>query len=403
MIGGEYTKAVILIAHPNAADQMRTLAWWGLAMVAAYFTAASLWLRWPRRRGVRVAQYEPPPGISPAVAAYLWERGVSDKPFVVALLNMASKRGLKIEQGPNDYLISRGDSSARLESEEQLIADDLFRGLTSEHYVGGKLISTIDARTNSRCLSQLTTLERTARSVRNALESAIEPELLSSHFAWFVPGLTLTLWCLIAALYPEVDGLRQAQGPGPVLMPALALVAVWALLATIKTLPATLYKLKSHLPGRTPRPLPMVKSDRVVFILLLVALVSLVLFAWITSVPFALQLGGFLMANLFGLVALRTPTAAGYALLAQLSDFRMFLAQVDSDRVNRMNAPTAPSPIAEKYWAWALALNVEHAWGEQLTAAILNRLGPVSATDSVNAVAPEGGRAGAEIMDLHLR
>jgi hypothetical protein len=147
----------------------------------------------------------------------------------------------------------------------------------------------------------------------------------------------------------------------------------------------------------------MVKSDRVVFILLLVALVSLVLFAWITSVPFALQLGGFLMANLFGLVALRTPTAAGYALLAQLSDFRMFLAQVDSDRVNRMNAPTAPSPIAEKYWAWALALNVEHAWGEQLTAAILNRLGPVSATDSVNAVAPEGGRAGAEIMDLHLR
>jgi hypothetical protein len=316
---------------------------------------------------------------------------------------MSSKGWLKIEQGPNDYLISRGDPSAQLEAEEQVIADDLFRGLTSEHYVGGKLVSTIDARTNSRCLSQMTTLERTARSVRNALESAVEPDLLSSHFAWFVPGLTLTLWCLIAALYPEVDGLRQSQGPGPVLMPALALVAVWALLATIKTLPATLYKLKSHLPGRTPRPLPLVKSDRMVFILLLVALLSLMILGWITSVPFALQFAGFLLANLFGSVALRAPTAAGYALLAQLSDFRMFLAQVDSDRVNRMNAPAAPCPTAEKYWAWALALNVEHAWGEQLTAAILNRLGPESATDAVNAVAPEGGRAGAEIMDLHLR
>jgi hypothetical protein len=175
------------------------------------------------------------------------------------------------------------------------------------------------------------------------------------------------------------------------------------MLATIKTLPATLYKLKSHSPGRTPRPLPLVKRDRMVFVMLAITLASLAVLAWLSSVQLALQFGGFLLVNLLGSVALRSPTAAGHRLLDQLRDFRMFLAQVDSDRVNRMNTATASSPAAEKYWVWALALGVEHAWGEQFTAAILNLLGPESATAGMNAVAPEEGPRAAEIMDLHLR
>ena len=389
---------MILASHPE--EQMRALAWYGLVVVAVYYFLASMALRWRHRSGVRVTQYDPPPGVSPAVAAYLWERGVSDKPFVVALMHMASKGWLKIEQGPADYLVSRGDPSVQLEDEEQVIAEELFRGLTSEHYVDGVLVSTINARTDSACLSQLFTLGRTARSVRNALGSAVEPELLSSHFAWVVPGLTLSLWCFLAALYADLDGLSNSPPPALIMS---AVFVVWALLSTIKTLPATVYKLMSHLPGRAPRPLPLVKRDGMVLILMALSLASLAVFAWISSLQLALQFGAFLLVNLVGIVALRAPTAAGHALLARLSDFRMFLAQVDSDRVNRMNAPTAASPAADKYWAWALALDVEHAWGEQFTAAILNRLGPESAMESINSVAPEQGSAGAEIMDLRLR
>jgi hypothetical protein len=380
--GRRICKLVILASHPE--EQMRALAWYGLVAVAVYLLLASLALRWRHRRGVRVAQYDPPPGISPAAAAYLWERGVSDKPFVVAMVSMAAKGFLKIEQGPTDYLLSRVDASVPLEDEEQVVAESIFRGGNS-----------------SVCLSQLFALGRAAREARNSLEAAVEPQLLSAHFAWFVPGLTLTFWCFLAALYADLDGIWKSQVGGIVILPPLA--AVWAMLATIKTLPATLYKLKSHMPGRTPRPIPLAKRDGMVFILLAVTLASLAVFAWLSSAQLALQFGGFLLVNLLGSVALRSPTSAGHRLLEQLSDFRMFLAEVDSDRVNRMNAPTASSPASEKYWAWALALDVEHAWGEQFTAAILNLLGPESATAGMNAVAPEGGRRAAEIMDLHLR
>jgi hypothetical protein len=61
------------------------------------------------------------------------------------------------------------------------------------------------------------------------------------------------------------------------------------------------------------------------------------------------------------------------------------------------------SARAEKYWAWALALNVEHAWGEQFAAALLNRLGPHAAIESIAENLPEPGRAAAEILDLRLR
>ena len=112
---------------------------------------------------------------------------------------------------------------------------------------------------------------------------------------------------------------------------------------------------------------------------------------------------GFVVVNLLGMIALHSPTTAGYELLQQLADFRMFLAAVDSDQVNRMNAPSEPSPTAEKYWGWALALDVEHAWGEEFAAAVLNILGPDSAMASIESSLPENRRTSGKMVDLNLR
>lgn len=370
-----------MVAHP--AEGLRILAWDGLGAVAAYYCLAALVLRCRRHRGVRVVKYEPPAGISPAVAAYLLERGVSDKPFVVAIVNMATKGYMRIEQGPADYLLSRANVSAPLEAEEEAIGQMLFS----------------HDRPSVR-LSELRSLGKIAGIVRNSLESSVEPDLLSPHFPWIVPGLTMSLWCFLAALYPEMEGLISNAG-GLILLPAF--LALWALLATIRTVPATVYKLKSFLPGRTPQPLRFVKNDRTALFTLLTAIASLGVIAWASSAQFALQFGLFIVVNLIGLTALRSPTAEGHALLHQLSDFRMFLSEVDSDRVNRLNAPNAPSAAVEKYWAWALALDVEHSWGEQFATVVLNRLGPDSAMASIENNLPEEPRQSAELLDLHLR
>ena len=106
--------------------------------------------------------------------------------------------------------------------------------------------------------------------------------------------------------------------------------------------------------------------------------------------------------NAIAALAFRTPTAEGYRVLDQIADFRAFLADVDADRVNRVNLPDGPSPSADKNWAWALALGIEHSWGEQFAAAVLNRVGLQSAFDAVEQNSPEGHGRDLEIMDLRL-
>lgn len=367
----------------DPAWRQHVVGWFGVATVALYFCVTTLALRWRPKRGTRVVRYEPPPGISPATAAYLSERGISDKPFVVAIVNMAAKGYLRIEQGPNDYLLTQIDATIPLEQEEQIIAERVF-------FRGQKSVR----------LSELRILPKIAFQVRQFLDSAAEPNLLSSHFPFFIPGFTISLWGFLGVtLYPEMQILWDSSSPVGLLFPAF--LAAGFLLATVRTLPALVYKIESLLPGRTHR-MRFVKRDSTTPVLFLLTMASLGVMAWATSPWFAMQFGSYILVNMLGWMALRAPTADGRALLEQLSEFRMFLTDVDSDRLNRMNAPNATSANAEKYWGWALALDIEHTWGEQFAAAVLNQLGPGSAMLSIGANSPEEARASQEVLDLHL-
>ena len=372
-----------MIVSSQVAAQFHALGWIGLAVTGIYFRLASFVLRLHRQEPSAV-RYEPPPGISAAKAAYLFDRGATDKAFGVAIVNMAAKGYLRIEQGSSDYLLTRIDASVPLEDEEQIVAKQLFGR-------DGRAIR----------LSEVTGLASAAFQVRSMLESSVEPDLISPHFALYVPGLTISLWCFPAALLPEMEILWNSHSAGGLIAPAV--LAVFFFVATFRTLPALVYKIKSLLPGTSPYRMRFFAADSKSSFLVLAAVASLAVIGWATSPQFAMQLGGYIVVNLLGWMALRWPTAAGRKLLHQLLEFRMFIAAVDQDRLNRINAPNAPSAIPEKYWGWALALNVEHTWGEQFAAAVLNRVGAQVAFRSLEANLPEDRRISGEVIDLKLR
>ena len=160
----------------DPAWRQHVVGWFGVATVTLYFCVTTIALRWRPKHGTRVVRYEPPPGISPATAAYVSERGVTDKTFAVAIVNMAAKGYLRIEQGPNDYLLTQRDASISLEQEEQIIAERIF-------FQGRKSVR----------LSELHILPKIAFQVRQFLDSGVEPNLLSSHFPFFIPGFTISL------------------------------------------------------------------------------------------------------------------------------------------------------------------------------------------------------------------
>jgi uncharacterized membrane protein len=62
---------------------------------------------------------------------------------------------------------------------------------------------------------------------------------------------------------------------------------------------------------------------------------------------------------------LRTLTPAGRELMDQIEGFKQFLTMVDSDRLQRVDAPARTPALFEKCLPYALALGVEQVWAKQ--------------------------------------
>jgi hypothetical protein len=81
---------------------------------------------------------------------------------------------------------------------------------------------------------------------------------------------------------------------------------------------------------------------------------------------FALCTTLLILLNGFAAPALRNYTAAGRRLRDEIEGFRQFLAGTEQDRLQRMNAPGDRAPIDAEMIAYAIALDLREAWGDQL-------------------------------------
>jgi hypothetical protein len=140
------------------------------------------------------------------------------------------------------------------------------------------------------------------------------------------------------------------------------------------TWPVTLRKLWSFLPWDDRPSRPLTPNDAIPLILTGGALVGFGLLASETTTKLAGLLTAVVFMNAVFRHALAAPTQAGRKALAKLADFREFLARTDADRLNRENMPGQTPQTLEKYSAYALALRVEHAWGEEFAENLLELL-----------------------------
>jgi hypothetical protein len=102
--------------------------------------------------------------------------------------------------------------------------------------------------------------------------------------------------------------------------------------------------------------------------------VGFALLAFLTSTHFALFLAALVTLNSMFRHPLDAPTRAGRKVLAELEGFCEFLSRADADRLNRENQPGHTPQTLEKYSAYVVALEVQHAWGEEFTENLLELL-----------------------------
>jgi len=315
----------------------------GLAILLVYF--ALVWVKVGRdpAKGTIVPEYQPPEGFSPAAARFLTEMGYDGKAFTAAIVNMAVKGFLTIEEDDDgDYTLVKTGQEVALAPGEAALARKLFAYRINE--------VPLKQKNHKR-------LKKAQKALEKSLQNDFEAEYFLKNTSYFLPGIAITV---IAVVLVAIFGRDPATAGFMTFWLAIWSIGCYAL--------ATKVVSAWRQTGATGS---LLAAGGALFI----TLFSVPFFGgWLTGAWFlaesvsptaALALGCILLADLAFYDLLKAPTRLGRKVLDRLEGFELYLSVAEEDRMNFHNPPERTPELFEKFLPYALALGVEQAWGER--------------------------------------
>jgi uncharacterized membrane protein YgcG len=324
----------------------------GLFLVLGFYLIT--WNRVGRdpAQGVIIPLFAPPPGFSPPSARFLMRLGFDDRTVAAALVDMAVKGYLNIENVGKEYILhKKGGGVKSLSRGEQNLGSALF--------AGG---DTLEMKNQNHALIQ---------DAREALKGTLKGELEKAYFFansnYFAVGVILSVLTLGAVF---LVSLNQTS-----LKETLLWLSIWTGGCTA----LAFWSFNSW--GGVP-------SSAISFVKKLGALgVGLLGFGFVIVKIFtasffnssfflaaAMVVPVLVILNILFYRLLKAPTLTGRKVLDQIEGFKLYLSVAEKERLNLLNPPEKTPELFEKYLPYALALDVENEWSEQF-AEVLARAG----------------------------
>jgi len=317
----------------------------GVFILFLYY--AVVWIRVGKdpTPGTIIPLFEPPSGYSPAAARYIMNSGFDNKIFAAAIISMAVKGFLEIEEDVSGkYTLIKINGRQKLSPGEKAVAGYLF--------------------SNSRKSVKLEQgNHRTLQNAKSGLKSWLRTEFETIYFkkntAYFVPGV---------AISAVIFGVMIATSHDP---HAMIFIALWLSIWTI----AIYFLIRRSwrawqvvLSGGGSRALIGAIVSSVFAVPFVIGeFVGLSTFVGISS-PFAAALFAVLqLMNISFYHLLKAPTLLGRKMMDSFAGFSEFLSVAEKDRMNFRNPPERTPELFEEFLPYALALDVEQAWSEQFS------------------------------------
>ncbi|HKV93354.1 MAG TPA: DUF2207 domain-containing protein [Candidatus Angelobacter sp.] len=347
-----------IVAEPTAAQKR---AWFiadhkpeilgigGVVLVLLYYLV--VWARVGRdpKPGSIMPLYEPPDGMSPAAVRFLERMGFDDKGFTCAIIGLAAKNYLRIEQdGEKTYKLVR---KGKAPSESGLSADE--KALAKILFEDGSPLTLTNAKH--------TLLNRAQKAVENTLHATTETGYFLTNGRYVWPGVILSLAAI--AVMVVTHG-------GQMLFIAI-FMSIW-----LTGWSFGVYALLSSVvrAWRSARTEGVMGAGQAGFLTLfsipfvIGECVGLGLLLWTCGVIATAIIASAMFLNVLFHHLLKAPTLAGRALMDRVEGFRMFLKAVEVDRLQTMAPPPNKTPeLFERFLPYALALGVEQAWASQFS------------------------------------
>jgi uncharacterized membrane protein YgcG len=324
-----------------AANPQAPIAVGGSLLTLGYFLV--VWWRFGRdpTGGPIVPLYSPPRDLSPAAARFVRRMGYDQAALSAALVSLAVKGALRIEQDGADYVLEKLGGAPGVAADEAAVASALFgdgrRTLTLERANHAVLTKTLEAH-------------------RKALDRDYEKTYFVTNSAWLVPGILLGLGTVAATVLTIPEGEQRALAGFMSLWLSGWSVGVFFLVreALLRWRQRGLAGVANAI-GITLFAVPFVVGE----------IVGLGVLLWTGSVWLGLALLAAVGLALGFYQWLKAPTLAGRRLMDAIEGFALYLGVAEADELAFRHPPERTPALFERYFPYALALGVELAWAER--------------------------------------
>ncbi len=325
----------------------------GLALLLGYYLA--IWMRSGRDPlpGVIRTLYAPPEGFSPASLRYIRRMGYDHKTFATALVNLAVKGFLKIqnEQGAlglgGQWVVEKTGKTVPMAAGEAALARELFSGAQKVRL----------GRSEQRRIQQA------MKAHREALRRDYEKRYFVTNRWFWAAGFLGSVLVLAWVILHMEAGERRGTA---------AFLTVWL---TFWTLGVVMLVGKALRQWREAR----ATGAGGVFIAVVTTLFAVPFvggefmgaYFLLTEagLGYVLVLCAVLVVNGLFYHLLKAPTRAGRKLLDQVEGFRRYLTVAEAEDA-KDRGRWEDLGLFERYLPYAMALDVEQAWAERFARAI---------------------------------
>jgi uncharacterized membrane protein YgcG len=312
---------------------------WLAVLLAFYYW---VWFRVGRdpAGGTIIPLYSPPAGFSPAGVRFVSSMGYDDKAFAAAVVDMAVKGGVRIEEDGGDYtLVRREGATDALSRDEQLVTAQLFSG--------GKSVK-LENENHTRIKAAIDALKKN-------LQTELEKIYFVTNSGYLAPGIVITLLGVALVVLTSRDKLAAGFG------------SLWLTIWTVACyfLAVAVYKKWQAARGGVVKWLGALGTTLFALPFFVGEIIGAFMLTTAVSIPAAATLAamGFINALFYHL--LKAPTLSGRKIMDQIEGFKLYLSVAEKERLNLLNPPEKTPALFEKYLPYALALDVENAWSEQ--------------------------------------
>jgi uncharacterized membrane protein YgcG len=335
-------------AQNFAADNLSlAIALLGFLGVLAFYT--TIWNKHGRdpEPGAIIPRFKPPLGFSPAACRFVWKMGYDRKAFSAALINMAVKGFIKIEEtGKTFKIIKVGHYAGSLSSGEKRIASRL---------IGTQ--SSIELEQSNHAQ-----IGGAVNAFNESLEGEYEVKYFKTNRRYFVFGAILSAICLIATIFTARNASPETLFMG-IWISFWTVGAAFLIFRVLRGWQAVNLGLGSHVKN-------VVRA--VALSLLAIPFAGGEIFAISrlsidTTVITAIAIFGLFATNVAFYFLLKAPTLLGRKILDEIEGFLMYLSTAEQHRLDALHPPEKTPELFEKFLPYALALDVETKWTENFT------------------------------------